>query len=84
MTTNITQPNRLKLVGRLRRFLPLLRIRIFDQLVIKALMRPFGMIMISVLRAEHIHMLMAEYNKMVQAFLADTLDKTLDEGDRIG
>ncbi len=29
-------------------------------------------------------MLMAEYNKMVQAFLADTLDKTLDEGDRIG
>ncbi len=72
------------MIDRFRRFLPLLRIRIFDQLVIEALVRSFGMIMISVLRAEHIHMLMAEYNKMVQAFLADTLDKTLDEGDRIG
>ncbi len=29
-------------------------------------------------------MLMTEHNKMVQAFLADALDKSLDEGNRIG
>ena len=38
------------------------------------------MIMISVLRAEDIHMFMSEDNKMVQAFLADTLDESFDEG----
>lgn len=40
------------------------------------------MIMISVLRAEHIHMCMSEDNKMVQAFLADTLEESFDEGYR--
>ncbi len=38
------------------------------------------MIMISVLRAEHIHMFMSEDNKMVQTLLPDTLDESFDEG----
>ncbi len=41
------------------------------------------MIMIYLIRAEYIHVLMTEDDKMVQAFLANALDKTLDEGDRI-
>ncbi len=58
------------MIDRFRGLLPLLQTRIFDQLVIKTLMRPFGMIMISVLRAEHIYMFMTDHNKIVQAFLA--------------
>jgi hypothetical protein len=42
------------------------------------------MVMLSVLRAEQIHMFVTEEHKMVQAFLADTLEESFDEGDRIG
>jgi len=42
------------------------------------------MIMISVLRAEYIHMFMTEHDKMVQTFLADTLDESFDEGNSVG
>jgi len=42
------------------------------------------MIMIFVLLAEHIHMFRTEHDKMIQAFLANTLDESFDEGNSLG
>ncbi len=43
----------------------------------------FKMIVIFEFPAVHIHMLVAKYDKMVQAFLLTRLDESLDEGNRI-
>jgi len=47
-------------------------------------MWPFEVIMILEFPAKHIHVFVAEYHKMIQAFLLNRLNESLDEGNRIG
>ncbi len=46
-------------------------------------MRTFNVIMILEFLAKDVHVLVAEYHKMVEAFLLDCLNESLDEGNRI-
>jgi len=58
--------------------------RFFDQLIVESLMWTFKVIMILEFPAKNVHVLVAEYDKMVQAFLLNRLNESLDVGNRIG
>ena len=75
MTANVGQANGIWFLDDL---FAVLRRGLFNQLVVQALMRSFEVIMISELRAQHIHVRATENYEVVQAFLCDALDKSLD------
>ena len=75
MAANVGQAYGVRLLDNLVTFL---RRRPLNQLVVQALVRSFEVIMISELRAQHIHVRATENYEVVQAFLCDALDKSLD------
>lgn len=77
---NVAQANRVEIKFVLLTFLcP----RFVDQLVVYALMWPFEVIMIFEFTAKDIHVFAPENYKMFQTFLLNTLDESLEEGNRI-
>lgn len=81
MTANVGQAYDVRLLAVLVAFL---RRRLFDQLVVQALMGTFEVIMISELGAKNIHVRAAENYKVVQNFLLNGLDYSLNKGDCVG
>ena len=80
MASNIAQSYRVDLGFRL---LPFLRGWLLNQLVFQALVGSFPMIMILEFLAEHVHVLVAKDDKMIQTCLLNRLNESLDEGYRI-